>query len=106
MKISMLKKLRYFWPLCCGVIALTWNSCSNARYIPEGDYLYVKGEVEVESDTISEQYIKPLSEALEDMLRPKPNSSILGMRPQLSIFNRIDSPRRENSIKGWLKYKV
>lgn len=102
----MFKKLRYFWPLCCGVIALTWNSCSNARYIPEGDYLYVKGEVEVESDTISEQYIKPLSEALEDMLRPKPNSSILGMRPQLSIFNRIDSPRRENSIKGWLKYKV
>src|SRR5699024_3002919 len=88
------------------VLFLPWISCSSARYIPEGDYLYVKGEVEVQSDTIAGQYIQPLTEALEELLRPKPNSSFLGMRPQLAIFNRIDSPRRENSIKGWLKYRV
>lgn len=88
------------------VLFLPWISCSSARYIPEGDYLYVKGEVEVQSDTIAAQYIQPLTEALEELLRPKPNSSFLGMRPQLAIFNRIDSPRRENSIKGWLKYRV
>lgn len=81
-------------------------SCSGTKHLPEGEYLYVKGEVEIETDTIPAQYIKPLEEDLELLLRPKPNKSFLGMRPQLSIWNAIDSPKRENSIKGWLKYKV
>ena len=89
-----------------GLGLLFAGACSSAKHIPEGDYLYVKGEVEIETDTIPEQYIEPLSEALEEMLRPKPNTKILGMRPQLAIFNMVDSPRNENSIKGWLKYQV
>lgn len=81
-------------------------SCSNTKYIPANEYLYIKGEVELDTDTIPQQYIKPLTEELEDLLRPKPNSQFLGMRPQLYIWNIIDSPKRENGIKGWLKYKV
>lgn len=81
-------------------------SCSNTKYLPAGEQLYVRGEVELNTDTIPQQYIKPLTEELEDLLRPKPNSQYLGMRPQLYIYNIIDSPRRESSLKGWLKYKV
>lgn len=88
------------------VLLLWLTACSSKKYIPEGDYLYVKGEVEIETDTIPEQYIKPLTEELEELLRPKPNAQYLGMRPQLAIFNAVDSPRRENSLKGWLKYKI
>lgn len=95
------------WKIGIGLCLLLFiSSCSSRRYIPEGDYLYVKGEVAIESDTIPEQYIKPLTEELEEMLRPRPNSQYLGIRPQLAIFNAIDSPRRENSLKGWLKYSV
>lgn len=95
------------WKTGIGVCILLWlTACNSNRYLPEGDHLYVKGEVNIETDTIPEQYIKPLTEELEGLLRPKPNAQYLGMRPQLAIFNAIDSPRRENSLKGWLKYKV
>lgn len=82
------------------------GSCSNAKYVPEGDYLYMDGQVKIVSDTIPEQYIKPLSEELESLLRPKPNSEFLGMMPRVYLYNIIDTPKRENSIKGWLKYKL
>jgi len=87
------------------LVLMGWG-CSNTRFLPDDEYLYVKGEVNIETDTIPEQYIKPLSDELEDLLRPQPNKKILGMRPQLYLFNIIDSPRNENSLKGWLKYKV
>lgn len=102
MNIKRLKHILIFSFLT----ALIAAGCSAARYIPEGDYLYVKGEVQVDSDTLSQSSNKRLSEALEEMLRPKPNSSFLGMRPQLAIYNMIDSPKNEKSIKGWLKYSV
>jgi outer membrane protein assembly factor BamA len=81
-------------------------SCSGLKKIPPGEYLYTKGEVLIDSDTIPKQYIAPLTEELEKLLRPSPNMSFLGIRPKLSIFNSIDSPRNESSIKGWLKYKI
>lgn len=88
------------------LLLLLLVGCSNTRFLPVGEDLYVKGEVEIDTDTIPEQYIKPLTEELEELLRPKPNSKFLGMRPQLYIYNVVDSPKKENSIKGWLKYKV
>jgi len=93
------------------VFILLWaasymQSCSNAKYVPEGDYLYMDGQVKIDSDTIPEQYIKPLTDELESLLRPKPNSQFLGMMPRVYLYNIIDTPKKENSIKGWLKYKV
>lgn len=100
--------LKSLWSVWIVFLCTMWfiQSCSVARFVPEGEYLYTKGEVKVESDTIPERYIEPLEEELESLLRPQPNQQILGMMPKLYIFSMIDSPRNENSIKGWLKYQV
>ncbi|MGV3761087.1 hypothetical protein, partial [Parapedobacter sp.] len=71
------------WATCIVAIWGCVTSCSNLKYLPEGEQLYVKGEVNIETDTIPERYIEPLSNNLEELLRPEPNTTILGMRPQL-----------------------
>src|SRR5690606_30813968 len=82
-------------------------SCSNIKYLPQGENLYVKGVVKLEGDnTCNKKYIKPLEELLEGNLRPSPNSSILGLRHKLFIYNLARSAKTEKGIKGWLKYKV
>ncbi len=81
-------------------------SCSSVKHLPEGEHLYVKGEVEIDTDTIPEQYIGPLTENLESLLRPKPNTTILGMRPQLYLYNLAGEPKSDRGFRNWLRNKV
>jgi outer membrane protein insertion porin family len=67
------------------LIALV-QSCSVKKFIPEEEFLYTGAEVEIESDTTINN--KPqLKTELENVLRPKPNTKILGMRPGLYFYS-------------------
>lgn len=81
-------------------------SCSNTRYLKEGQMLYTGAEVHIENDTISKKEKKTLQSALEANLTPKPNSSILGLRPKLFFYNITKEPEKEKGFRYWLKYKV
>ncbi|MBA3986567.1 MAG: hypothetical protein H0X63_08365, partial [Flavobacteriales bacterium] len=61
------------------LLLLVFQGCSVKKFIPEGELLYIGAEIEVESDTIVKD-IKNLKSELEDVIRPEPNSKILGMR--------------------------
>jgi outer membrane protein assembly factor BamA len=99
------KSTCYFLFLLC--ILAVFSSCSNIKYLKEGEILYVKGKVELQPDTsFQKKYIKPLEENLENYLRPQPNSSILGLRPKLFFYNIAGDSVSEKGIKGWLKYKL
>ena len=43
---------------------------------------------------------------MEDNLTPKPNSSILGLRPRVWIYNITPEPKKDKGITNWLKNKV
>lgn len=94
---------RVIFSLVCltGMLA----SCSNIKYLKEGENLYVKGQVELEPDTsFDEKFIEPLQENLESYLQPQPNSSILGLRPKLWFYNIAGGDSTEDKgIKGWIK---
>src|SRR5690606_28220164 len=47
-----------------------------------------------------------LSDNLEELLRPKPNTTILGMRPQLYMYNIAGEPESDRGFRNWLKNKV
>lgn len=95
------------WIYAAGLLwALVFASCSNIKYLPQGEHLYVKGEVEIESDTIPERFVAPLTESLEELLRPKPNMTILGLRPRLYAYNIAGEPRSERGLRSWLKNTV
>ncbi|KMQ59526.1 surface antigen (D15) [Chryseobacterium angstadtii] len=81
-------------------------SCSNTKFLKEGQMLYTGGEVKIENDSLSKKEKKELQTALEENLVPKPNSSILGLRPKLYFYNIAKEPKKDKGFNYWLKYKV
>jgi outer membrane protein insertion porin family len=82
------------------------SACSNVKYLPKGEQLYIGGTVKIEGKDQSKKKRKQLSEELETVLRPKPNFSILGLRPKLYIYNIVGKPKKQKGLKHWLRTKV
>jgi outer membrane protein insertion porin family len=80
--------------------------CSNTKYLPEGDMLYVGGEVTVEDSIMPRRDRKELEKELEGLLRPKPNTTVLGLRPKLWFYNIAGTPKKDKGFRFWLKNKV
>ncbi|MDQ1097541.1 MULTISPECIES: translocation and assembly module lipoprotein TamL [Chryseobacterium] len=81
-------------------------SCSNTKYLKQGQMLYTGAEVKIENDTLPKKEKNALKSELESNLTPKPNSSFLGLRPRLFFYNITKEPKKEKGLRYWLKYKV
>ncbi|TGD59519.1 translocation and assembly module lipoprotein TamL [Flavobacterium humi] len=88
------------------LIVLFASSCSSTRYLPEGELLYTGGKVKVIDTAVSRKERKSLQKELHGLLRPKPNSRILGLRPKLFFYNLAGEPKKEKGFRYWLRYKV
>ncbi|AZB30683.1 BamA/TamA family outer membrane protein [Chryseobacterium balustinum] len=80
-------------------------SCSNTKFLKDGQMLYTGAEVKIESDSLTKKEKSELQSALEENLTPKPNSTFLGLRPKLYAYNTTKEPKKEKGLKYWLKYK-
>ncbi|MFV8336937.1 BamA/TamA family outer membrane protein [Flavobacterium sp. RSP29] len=87
-------------------LGLFVSSCSNKRFLPEGELLYTGAKVTVEGKETSKKEKKALKTALKEVVRPKPNSTILGLRPKLYIYNLAGTPKKEKGWRYWLRTKV
>ena len=81
------------------------SGCSNTRYLSEGQQLYIGANVELQSDKQLPNE-KEVEAELDELIRPKPNFSIFGLRPTLWVYNIMGTPRREKGIRSWIKNKV
>ncbi|HWB24667.1 MAG TPA: BamA/TamA family outer membrane protein [Chitinophagaceae bacterium] len=82
-------------------------SCSNTKHLAPGENLYLGAEVKINSSVkISAKKKKDLKNDLSALARPKPNSKILGIRFKLSVYNLVDTPRKNKGLKYWLKNKI
>jgi outer membrane protein insertion porin family len=88
------------------LVALLISSCSNTQFLKDGQMLYVGAKIDLKNDTLSKKEKSNLKDALKDQLRPKPNSSFLGLRPKLYIYNITKEPKKQKGLWYWLKYKV
>lgn len=78
-------------------------SCSTTKYLKEGEELYTGAELKFKT----EKKIKnkgDLKGELEDVLKPKPNSSFLGFRYKLYLYN-LSYRVKNKKIKNWLTKK-
>lgn len=80
-------------------------SCSNTKFLKDGQMLYTGAEVKIENDSLTKKEKKELQAALEENLTPKPNATFLGLRPKLYAYNTTSEPKKEKGLKYWLKYK-
>lgn len=81
-------------------------SCSGTSKIPKGDLLYVGHTIEIEKGKESKKTRKSIESELDELIRPKPNKSFLGMRPALFFYNVYDTVKKEKGFKHWVKYKL
>ncbi len=88
------------------LLAFFVASCSNTKYLPKGEKLYIGADVKVIDDSLNRKERKTLEENLEALVRPKPNSSFLGLRPKLLIYNLAGEPKKEKGFRHWLRTKV
>src|SRR5690606_35357098 len=91
---------KYF--LSCLIVIFLYG-CGNVKYLNEGEQLYVGGEVDVEGEDISRNETKTLEENMEGLLRPKPNTSILGLRPQLWFYNIAGGEEASSGFSRWIR---
>ncbi len=94
----MIKNFKYFL-----ILGIFLAGCSNTKYLQPGQKLYTGAKVKFTDDSIKKDR-GTLKTDLQSLLRPKPNSSILGLRVKLYIYNKT----RTNKTKGfkhWLNTK-
>lgn len=98
---SLRKKIVFF--LFVPLFGLLISSCSNTKYLPTGEDLFVGSSIKIESkDKIKDK--GTIKTELGKLSRPKPNEKILWMRAKLWIYN-ISGPAPKKGIKKWLKKK-
>lgn len=85
---------------------LILSSCNTTKYVPQGDLLYTGGSVKVDDSLLSKKKRNALTKEMEDMLRPQPNKTFLGLRPKLFFYNLVSEPKKEKGFKHWIKYKL
>src|SRR5918993_4690146 len=75
-----------------GILLLA--SCSNTKYLPKGETLYVGSKIEYKSNDSSAKAEKAvLKDELKALILPKPNGKILGLRVKLWLYNIAGTPK-------------
>lgn len=96
----------YIILLAIGSLAL--YACSTTKHIPEGERLYVEGDVQLQMDSNVNAERKALfEEHLEELLMPKPNKKLFGVRWKLMFWNAAGGYDTTNSnfFKRFLRKK-
>lgn len=81
-----------------------FNSCGVKKFIPEGEFLYRGGKIDLKSEEKLEDR-KEIQHELEDVLYPEPNSKILGMYPGLYFHYKAEQ-ENEGFINRFLNKKL
>lgn len=82
-------------PGVVGIIVLLGilSSCNNTKYLPKGATLYVGSKIKYQSnDSSAKEQKAVLKDELKAIILPKPNSSILGLRVKLWLYNIAGKP--------------
>ncbi|SFU45932.1 Outer membrane protein assembly factor BamA [Pustulibacterium marinum] len=82
-------------------------SCAVDKYIPDNEQLYTGAEVTIEKDSVSNEIedLPEIQTTLEGVLKPEPNTSILGLRPGLHYYYKAQSKEKPGFILRWLNKK-
>lgn len=71
------------------IITVLLCSCNPVKYLHKDEQLYVEGKVKLEPPP---KHAKSIRKEMQSLLRPIPNTSILGMRPMLFLYNISKKP--------------
>lgn len=87
-----------FWSFAMMLLA---SSCNVDKYVPKGDKLFTGSKISMK---VGKEKASVLQD-LQELARPKPNHSILGVKYQLIIFNMFKEPKSNKSMVYTIKHK-
>ncbi len=90
--------------LLLSMIAL-W-SCSVTKHIPAGESLYTGADIKIKTDStvkISKVEAKALEGQIEEIIRPKPNSTIFGWPYKVSFYYLFGEPKKDKGFKAFFR---
>jgi outer membrane protein insertion porin family len=102
----MIKFSRYIPLALLLAMLVIATSCSNTRYLADDESLYIGSKVQVLDSAVAGTDKKTLEKQLEEAVRPKPNSSFLGIRFKLTLYNLAGVPKKEKGLRNWLRNKI
>jgi len=77
------------------------SACSTTKYLAPGQKLYGGAQVKITDKNTTSSEAKAIGEELEDLLRPKPNSKILGLRFKLYEYEK-NKTTKKTGLKHYL----
>jgi outer membrane protein assembly factor BamA len=78
-------------------------SCSETKHLPEGQYLYDGAKIRIHSKPRAKKSErKELHAELEDLVRPKPNGTFLGIKVKLLLYNLASTPSGKG-LRYWIR---
>jgi len=81
---------RYIYMLFGAVLL---SACSNTKYLVNNQKLYTGAEIKVDTAELTKSDQKFIANEMKALVRPVPNSSILGLRVKLWIYNKTHARR-------------
>ena len=86
---------------------LVLASCSATRRLKPNQYLYTGAKVIINPDSsVKIDNQKQVKKTLESKTRPKPNTSFLGIKFKLQLYNLAADTVKPKGLGNWLKNKV
>ena len=90
-----------------GCIAFIAASCSNTKNLGPNQNLFIGSKEKIKTTAkMPSSKRKALESDMHSLVRPKPNTSLLGIRFKLTIFNIFKEPKKKKGLIYWFKYKV
>ncbi|MBA4852204.1 BamA/TamA family outer membrane protein [Emticicia sp. BO119] len=81
-------------------------SCSVTKHIPAGESLYTGADIKIKTDStvkVNKVETKALEEQIEEIIRPKPNSTIFGWPYKVSFYYLFGEPKKEKGFKSFFR---
>lgn len=88
------------------LIIILSSSCSVTRKIPANDKLYTGAKVKIQDKETPAKQKKALEKELHGLVRPKPNTKLLGIPYKLMFYNMVDTVPRKRGLKHFIKNKL
>lgn len=95
--------LHIFLVFFCAILLC---SCSNTRHLADGESLFLGGHVKIKDKETTKRERKIIAKDLEDAIQPTPNTTVLGIRLKLTIYNIAGTPKKNKGPRYWLRNKI
>ena len=89
--------------IAAAVLMALITSCNNTRYLPKNESLYIGADIHLKAPGLRKGQRKAIKSELSTLIRPKPNTHILGLRPKLWLWNIGGNPKKKFSIRRLIK---